>query len=111
MDLWEQSERILIRINEDLARADDPARIRYFRIIAAPYDLDGWVVLPVVELPLAGDGDEGWPLEEMFRYRNMVRARFFTELGGENLWATCLFRSPEELRDPAHRMGAKVPAA
>ncbi len=111
MDLWEQSERILIRINEDLARTGDPARIRYFRIIADPYDLDGWVVLPVVELPLTGDGDEGWPREEMFRYRNMVRDRFFAELGGENLWVTCLFRSREELRDPAHRMGAEVPAA
>ena len=54
------------------------------------------MVLRVVELPLAGDGKYGWPLEEMFRYRNMVRARFFAELGGENLWATCLFRSPEE---------------
>lgn len=111
MDLWEQSERILIRINEDLAQTDDPARIRYFRIIAAPHASDVWVVLPVVELPLAGDGDEGWPLEEMSRYRNMVRDRFFAELGWENLWVTCLFRSPEELWDPAHRMGTKVPAA
>lgn len=112
MDLWEQSERILMRINEDFAQKGDPARIRYFRIIADPYNLDGWVVLPIVELPLPGDGDdEVWPREEMFRYRNVVRDRFFAELGAENLWVTCLFRSPEELRDPAHRMGAQVPAA
>ena len=110
MNLRQKSESLLIRINEELARMGDPAHIRYLRIIPTPGDLDGWVALPVVELPPHGDGHDGWPLDEIYRYRDMVADRFIAEFG-EDLWATCLFRTPEELRDPAHQMGAKVPSA
>lgn len=106
MSLGQKSERILVQLNNDLARTDDPARIRHFRIIATPGDLDGWVVLPVVELP--GDGDDGWPLEMLDRYADMVAERFRFD---EDLLTHCLFRTTEELEDPAHQMGTRVPAA
>ena len=108
-DLLEQSERILAEINKELASSGDSARVRYFRIIPDPH-LDGWVVLPVIELAAQGSGEDGWPLEEIFRYEDMVLDRFIAELGRHGLWATCLFRTPEELQDPVHQMGAKVPA-
>jgi hypothetical protein len=115
MDFWHpdlraRSERILMEINEELARKNDPARVRYLRIIPTPDDLDGWVALPIVEIPLEGDGDHGLPLAEMYRYADMVAERFTAEFGAY-LMAHCLFRTPEELQDPAHQMGMKLPAA
>ena len=110
MGLRQKRERILIQINDELARMGDPARIRYLRIIPTPGDLDGWAALPVVELPPDGDRRDGWPLEKLNRYRDMVADRFIAEFG-EDLWAHCFFRTPEELEDPSHQMGAKVPAA
>lgn len=105
-----QAERILMEINEEWARMDDPARIRFLRIIPTPGDLDGWVALPIVELPHDGDGESGWTLAKLDRYSDMISDRFVTEFG-EYLIAHCLFRTPEELQDPAHQRGAELPAA
>lgn len=109
MDLRQESERVLVEINEELARENDFARIRYFRIIPTPGDLDGWVVLPVVELPPYGD--DGWPFEELTRYVDLVADRFRDEPFAEDLLTHCLFRSTDELTNPAHQMGSKVPAS
>ena len=109
MSLIDKSERILTEINEALLSMGDPARVRYFRIMATPGDLDGWVVLPVIELP--SEGDDGWPVDRLSRYRDMVSERFHAVPLDEDLWAHCLFRTPEELENPAHRMGAEIPAA
>lgn len=89
---------------------DDPARIRYTRTIPAPDDSEGWVVLPVVELPPPDDEDEGWPLDELDRYIDMVAERFGKEKTVIDLLTHCLFRTAEDLEDPAHQMGRRVPA-
>ena len=67
--------------------------------MATPGDLDGWVVLPVIEVP--SEGDDGWPVDRLSRYRDMVSERFHAVPLDEDLWAHCLFRTPEELENPA----------
>lgn len=111
MDLWRESERLLNEINAEWERAKEPVLIRYFQIVPDLGDMDGWVLLPVVEMQGDGEVEEQSSYEERRRYETMVRDRVSTEPFSDMLLVICRFRTSKELEDPGHQMGAPLTAA
>ena len=107
MDFWEEAIERLVKLNQKLADAGDPARVRYVRFESDPYLEDEWVVHTVWELPEPGPGEEVWPLETTSNYRRMLHECFRTI---PCLSASALFRTADELQDAAHRRGQLIPA-
>lgn len=111
MDLWQESERVLNEVNADWERTKEPVLIRYFQIVPDLGDMDGWVLLPVVEMQGDGEVEEMSSYDERRRYETMVRDRFSTETFSDMLLVICRFRTSKELEYPGHQMGAPLPAA
>ena len=111
MDLWQESERVLREINAEWERAKEPLRISYFQIFPDLGDMDGWVLLPVVEMQGEGEVEEQSSYSQRRRYETMVRDRFSTEAFKDPTLVLCRFRTSKELEDPDHQMGAPLPAA
>jgi hypothetical protein len=94
----------LARLNGDLARQGDRARVRHALIESDPYQDDRLLVLATWELPDPFSGAETWPLEELDRYVELT-ARALEDLTPA---VECLFRTHDELAGDA-RLGTPVP--
>lgn len=107
MEFWDEAIDRLVKLNVELDKRGDPARIRYARFEPDPYLDDEWVVHTVWELPEPDPGDEVWPLKTTSGYRMMLHECF-----RDNPWlsASALFRTADELQDAAHRRGQLIPA-
>lgn len=103
MDVWEETERSLVELNEELSRSGDPARIRYFVIQPDP-DWDADWVTAVWELPPPGRGRE-WQLDQLMDYERMVEDRL-----GRTITTSSLFRTAKNVAE-AYRNARPVPEA
>ena len=110
MDLWRDSELVLREVNADWERSGYPVRIRYFQIIADPGEMDGWVLLPVIEMRGDGEVEDQSSFEDRRAYEQMVRNRFLAEDAIDQMLILCRFRTSRELEEPAHQMGVRVAA-
>lgn len=102
MDIYEDARMTVADLNREFADEGDPARIRYVSVISDPYWEDGWIVQTFWELP--DPGDEPWPLDELRRYEDRIESRF-----AGRARTMCMFRDPEEIKNPDHRAGQAVP--
>lgn len=100
----EQIYRALAQLNDELRGAGDDARIRLAAIEADPDFDDEWLVLTTWELPEPPTAD-GWPLEELDRYCELLSDHLAALAATE-----CLFRTSSELVDDA-KLGTAVPSA
>ncbi len=104
MELSEWAKRGLENLNEALRSEGDAARVRYVSLEPDfDYD-DAWIVLVTWEIP--AQGDEDWPPEFLDEYRRRTRDTV-RDVGT----AHCLFRTPDEISDPAHQRGATLQPA
>lgn len=91
-------------LNRDLAREDDPARVRF--VASGPFwheDDDRWRILAFWEFP----EPEGsvWPTETLWRYRHRIRELF----EGHDVAVASYFRTREELESGEYHTGWSVP--
>lgn len=93
-------------INEDLRDMGDPARVRFAWVEPDSYIDDGWVLTAIWELPDYGDDPEGWPLETLQKYRRLLAAAYADDF---DVLTDSLFRTAEDLADPAHQRGRRIP--
>lgn len=103
MDVWEETERSLVELNEELSRSGDPARIRYFVIQPDP-DWDADWVKAVWELPPPGRGRK-WQLDQLMDYERMLEDRL-----GRTITTSSLFRTAKNVAK-AYRNARPVPEA
>ena len=90
-------------LNDELRGRCDTARIRYVSIEADP-DFEGErLVLATWELPEPLAPDQGWPLELLDKYCELLADRLAGLASTE-----CLFRTSEELVEDA-KLGNAVP--
>lgn len=90
-------------MNAELRGRGDDARIRFANIEADP-DFEGeWLVLATWELPDPTTPDEGWPLEQLDGYCELLADRL-TDLAATE----CLFRTSAELAEDA-KLGNAIP--
>ena len=103
MNVWEETERSLVELNEELSRRGDPARVRYFVIQPDP-DWDADWVKAVWELPPPGRGCK-WPRHKLTGYRRMLEDRL-----GRTITTSCVFRTAKNVAE-AYRNARPVPEA
>ena len=103
MDVWEETERSLVELNQELSRRGDPARIRYFVIQPDP-DWDADWVKAVWELPPPGRGRK-WQLDQLMDYERMLEDRL-----GKTITTSSLFRTAKNVAK-AYRNARPVPEA
>ena len=100
-------EKDLAALNEKLRAEGDPARVRYAWIEADPYLDDGWVVCAIFELPdYRRDDPSGWPLEMVDKYYRLL---FDHYRDNPDVLTDNLFRTADQLADPAHQRGQRIP--
>jgi len=102
MDLLEQTKSSLQELNTTLNSEGDASRARYISF-EPDYDND-WIAIVTWEIPTP-NGDE-WPLEMLDEYWQRTR-----EAVGDAATALCLFRTPEEIREPGHQRGVTLQPA
>lgn len=78
MSMWDETERSLAKLNEELARRGDPARIRYYVMRPDP-DWDGGWLTAVWELPPPEHEREAWPEGKLMDYEQMLADRVVRE--------------------------------
>ena len=104
MDFFKQTLRSLQELNTALGSEGDAARVRYVSF-EPDYDYDDdWIVFVTWEIPTPKGGQ--WPLEVLDRYWERTRDKV-----GDSGTAHCLFRTPDELREPGHQRGAELQPA
>ncbi len=104
MEFYKQTLKGLQDLNTALRSEGDAARVRYVSF-EPDYDYaDSWIVLVTWEVPEPA-GDQ-WPPDMLDLYRERTRDRV-----GESGTAHCLFRTPDEVREPVHQRGAMLQPA
>ena len=104
MDPYKETLRSLRELNAALRSEGDTARARYVSV-EPDYDFDDeWIVFVTWEIP-PPNGD-GWPLKVLDEYSQRTRDAI-----GVTGTAHCLFRTPDELREPGHQRGAELQPA
>ena len=101
MNIWEETERSLVELNQELSRRGDPARVRYFVIRPDP-DWDADWVKAVWELPPPGRGRK-WQMDKLKGYRRMLEDRL-----GRTITTSCVFRTAKTVAE-AYRNARPVP--
>lgn len=108
MDIWADTERSLAKLNEELARSGDPARVRYFVIQPDP-DWDGELVTAIWALPPPVRRREVWSVRKRLNYERMLEHRL---VGVDRLVGvvatSSLFRT-EKKASKAYRNAQPVP--
>ncbi|MCY4631541.1 MAG: hypothetical protein OXE75_11765 [bacterium] len=104
MTLHELARTAFDELNDVLCSEGEAARVRYFWI-EPDYDcVDEWMICAIWELP--PHGGECWPLEVLDKYRRCTR-----EAIGDAAFTHSLFRTSEQLADPAHQRGVQLQPA
>ena len=104
MTLHAFARKAFDELNAALCSEGDAARVRYFWM-EPDYDyVDEWMICAIWELP--SHGDECWPLEMLDKYRRRTR-----EAIGDAAFSDSLFRTSEQLADPAHQRGVQLQLA
>ena len=104
MDIVEQARHGLRQLNALLRSQGDDARVRYLSV-EPDFDFDGeWIVIVTWELP--PPSGESWPLKILDHYAERTR-----DTVGRAATTLCLFRTPDEIAEPAHQRGEQLQAA
>ena len=108
---WLDIDRIdedMVRLNEQLRRAGDPARIRYTYLEHDPYLEGYWIVWATLEMPPPDDPDEPdcWLHETHQKYRQILEDFYADEY---RIFTMHEFRTAEELAEPGSARGRPVP--
>lgn len=104
MDIVEQARHGLRQLNALLRSQGDDARVRYLSV-EPDFDFDGeWIVIVTWELP--PPSGESWPLKILDHYEERTR-----DIVGRAATTLCLFRTPDEITEPAHQRGEQLQAA
>ena len=97
MSIWDETERSLAKLNVEVARNGDPARIRYYVIRPDP-DWDGGWLTAVWELPPWPPGEETWPERMLMDYERILADRVVRQDRVEGVVSTSsLFRTAENV--------------
>ena len=106
MHRLDEIDEVIERLNKDLRDAGDPARIRYAWTDPDPYIDGGWVVTAIWELPDYENDPGGWPFETLEKYRRLLDEVYADDF---DVLTSCLFRTGQELADPVHQRGRRIP--
>ena len=104
MDIVEAARQGLRQLNAALRSEGDDARARYFSVEPDFDFIDEWMVLVTWELP--PPSGESWPLNVLDHYQERTR-----DAVGRSTTMLCLFRTPDEIAEPAHQRGEQLQAA
>lgn len=104
MELLEDAGPILRSVNKRLSEADDPARIRYYEVVADPYLDDKWIVAVRWVLPDREDGADTWPSDTIRRYSRLLSDVFrrFSDA-----WPLSRFSTADELAELGRLAGQR----
>jgi len=104
MDIVDAARHGLRQLNTALRSEGDDARARYLSVEPDFDFVDEWIVFVTWELP--PPTGETWPLKILDHYEQRTR-----EAVGAEGSTHCLFRTPEEIAEPAHQRGEQLQAA
>ena len=104
MDIVETARQGLRQLNAVLRSESDDARARYLSVEPDFDFVDEWIVIVTWELP--PPSGETWPLKILDQYEDRTRNAV-----GRATTTLCLFRTPDEIAEPAHQRGEQLQAA
>ena len=104
MEIYGETLQSLQELNRALDSEGDDARVRYLSV-EPDFDFDGeWIAIVTWELP--PPSGESWPLKILDHYEERTR-----DAVGRATTTLCLFRTPDEIAEPAHQRGEQLQAA
>ncbi len=104
IDIVQEARSGLCQLNSALRSEGDKARVRYLSVEPGFDFLDEWIAIVTWELP--PPTGESWPLKVLYRYEDRTR-----DAVGRATDSVCLFRTPDEIAEPAHQRGEQLQAA
>ena len=104
METYRETLQSLQELNGALCSEGDDARVRYLSVEPDFNFVDEWIVIVTWELP--PPNGESWPLKVLDNYEERTRNAV-----GRARTTLCLFRTPDEIAEPAHQRGEQLQAA